>query len=474
MVESALLCWSHEAELRLCTPCESMSRILLFASSLLAFASACTQPKPPEPRPLYNVLMIGVDTLRANHLGAYGYDRPTSPKIDAFFETAVVFDDAHSVSSWTLPSFASIMTSLHSSTHGCWQFSDSLRPRYKTLAECLQDAGYRTGAAVSHVFMRKQFGLHQGFKNYDESLAKPGLGESDKLISSPGLTEKAITFIEHSARATPDEPWLMWVHYFDPHWFYQTHEGLTEAFGEEHMDRYDSEIAFTDRHIGKLLDRIDELGLTEKTIVVFVSDHGEEFKDHGGNLHGRTLFTEVERIPFAIRYPGIEPRRVQIPVSGVDVMPTVLGLLDLPLPKRPIAGRTLEPLMRGEELADRGVLLESRLLQRQDVELEAFVTEEWKLILEHPREGSGLEGTNQLLFDRKSDPTEQTDIAAEHPGVVEALADSLRDRVEAAIRMNVRKDGALPVNLTPEQIADLKALGYVGDLPDENFEEDKR
>ena len=143
-----------------------------------------TGPPSDGPAGRLNLLLIAVDTLSADHLGAYGYERPTSPRIDRFFGEAIVFDDAHTTSSWTLPSSASLMTSTHSSTHKCWQFDSQLDPSFTTLAEVLHDAGYHTAAVTSHSFLRKNYGLAQGFEDYGESLIF-GLKQNHRAISSP-------------------------------------------------------------------------------------------------------------------------------------------------------------------------------------------------------------------------------------------------------------------------------------------------
>ncbi len=433
----------------------------------------CSGSEDPAPRPpQYNILMVGVDTLRANHLGTYGYDKPTSPKIDAFFESAVVFEDAHSSSSWTLPSFASVMTSVYSSTHNCWQFDDALAPEFTTLAESLRDAGNQTGAVVSHMLMRPKFGLGQGFDDYDLTQAHGNLAGSHQIISSPGLTEGAIELLERYAVDPSGKPWFLFVHYFDPHWLYRPHQGLAEEFGTHLVARYDGEILFTDGYVGKLIDRLDELGLAENTIVVFVSDHGEEFEDHGRMQHGRTLYTEVERIPLAIRYPGILPKRVSEPVSGVDVMPTLLSMLGVPMPILDSPGRSLEPLLRSESIEDSGLLLESRLDQRPDADIEAFVTRKWKLIVETPREGSAMEEVAVMLFDREADPAEKVNVADQHPKIVADLQARMRAAVEEARSIALDSAGGNQLNMSEEELENLKALGYLGDLPEEDLEED--
>jgi hypothetical protein len=195
---------------------------------------------PPDGGPLArdNLLLLAVDTLRADHLGAYGYQRPTSPHIDRFFAEAIVFDDAHSTSSWTLPAFASLMTSTHSSTHGCWQFRSQLDPSFTTLAEVLRNSGYHTAAVTSHTFLRKSYGLGQGFEDYDESLIVR-LRQSHRAISSPMVTERALVFLDRQANMEERRPWFLWVHYFDPHHVYNEHPGVTEEFGGEPVDLYD-------------------------------------------------------------------------------------------------------------------------------------------------------------------------------------------------------------------------------------------
>lgn len=418
-----------------------------------------------------NLLMIGVDTLRADHLGAYGYQRKTSPSIDRFFASAVVFDDAQATSSWTLPSFASMMTSLHASTHGCWRFRDSLNPSFTTLAEVLRDAGYHTAAIVSHVFLGAKHGLHQGFEDYDESLVRETLKSSHTAITSPDVTERATAFLTQRSIIPGGRPWFLWVHYFDPHSRYITHDGITEKFGDDLADRYDGEIAFTDAYIGQLLSHLDSLEFADDTIVVFVADHGEELHDHGRQGHGRTLHREVVQIPFAIRVPGIAPRRVGATVSGVDLMPTLLDLLSLPMPTTPMAGHSLAPLLEGKPGEDRDALLELEVTRNREVDpdLNAYVSGRWKLIVVKARrsttgqtESSAVAGRT-ALFDRERDPDEQQDISAAHPEVVERLRRKLDEARDTALKLASLFDPSEEVYHSPEDLERLRALGYLDD-----------
>jgi arylsulfatase A-like enzyme len=449
-------------------------RALLLSTLLLGLALALGCDLRDAGR--FNLLLIAVDTLRADHLGAHGYERPTSPHIDRFFSEAIVFDDAHSTSSWTLPAFASLMTSTYSSTHECWQFESQLDSSFTTLAEVLRGAGYHTAAVTSHTFLGSSYGLGQGFEDYDESLIR-ALRRSHLAISSPPVTKRALAFLDRQAHMEERRPWFLWAHYFDPHKHYNEHPGVTGEFGSENVDLYDGEIAFTDAHIGQLLDRLSSTGFVDDTVVVIMADHGEEFGDHGGANHGLTLFREVERVPLAIRVPGLPPRRVTDTVSLVDFMPTILDLLEIETPKAPMAGRSLLALMRGGRMASRGALLESRLRLRRDANLEAYVTGRWKLIVEIPRgirwkPGKRPARTKIMLFDRVADPGETRDVAAEHADVVAELMQRLDDSLASA-RSDANFFVAAPAqDLSEETIDALRALGYVGDETGQDAKDD--
>lgn len=416
--------------------------------------------------PRANLLFIAVDTLRADHLGGYGYERPTSPAVDALFERAVVFEDAQASTSWTLPSLASAMTGVYPSTHRCFSFRSRLDDSYATLAELLRAAGWTTGGIVSHVFLGERYGLHQGFDDYDQELVKADAEASHEQISSERISDKALAWLAARAAAPTDEPWFLFAHYFDPHGVYNAHPGVSEAFGtEEDLDLYDGEIAFTDRHLARLLSGLEEHGFAENTVVVFVADHGEEFGDHGLAKHGKTLHQEVLRVPLAIAVPGTAPRRVSQTVRVVDLAPTLLELLRVPPPPLALAGRSLVPLLDGDSLEPRGALAELRL--RAEYQADAYVTERWKLIVdrnpEHVEVRPGMKLTPAFrLYDRASDPHEQHDVAAEHPEVVEELREALKLEVRAARELGATYREAREIEHTPEELDELRKLGYGG------------
>jgi arylsulfatase A-like enzyme len=361
------------------------TRALVLLPSLLA---ACGQAPARPAGP--NLLLVTIDTLRADHLGTYGYERPTSPRLDAFAETAVVFDDAGVQASWTLPSLASLLTSLPSSTHS--RLDDS----FTTLAEILCAAGWDTAMVASHVFLGAQFGLHQGFVHFDDELVRE-MYQSDRSITSPEVTERGARYLREQAASPDAGPWFLWVHYFDPHAEYQVQAGFTERFGSEaDVDRYDG-----------------------------------------------------------------EPRRVQEPVRAMDVLPTVLELLDVSVSggavARPADGQSLVPAMRGAPLPELPLLSELRLDERN--RYDSLRLGRWKLIVDRNTETA-------RLFDLENDPRELADLAAAEPERASALLAELERQLAAAraAALPYAAPGRAP--LLPGERANLSDLGYGGEDED--------
>jgi arylsulfatase A-like enzyme len=419
---------------------------VLIVGGLLA-ALACTPPRVARP----NVLFISIDTLRADHLGAYGYTRPTSPRIDEFAKTAVLFEQAHSSASWTLPSLTSLMTSLYSSTHGCWKIESRLDPSFHTLAELLRNAGYDTAMVASHVFLSSRYGLQKGFTHVDSRIL-----QTDQNITSPEISDKGIQWLRQKAAVKDGIPWFLWLHYFDPHDTYLPHPGFSEKFGmKEEIDLYDGEIAFTDHYVGKLLDELARLKLDEDTIVVIVADHGEEFMDHGSNRHGYDLYEETVRVPLMVRIPGYHPWRVAPVIATVDLMPTLLELASVPV-HYPIEGKSLLPLARGEIEPEREAVSEVRWHDDQD--MKSLRRGPWKYI-DHRFKTQKLE----LLYVLPVDPLEQDDVSSTDPGTTAELHGELARRLKHALELSHDYGHSA---LSPSSAAEaerLKTLGYTGD-----------
>lgn len=324
-----------------------------------------------------NVLVITIDTLRADYLRCYGHDRPTSQHIDRLAAGGVLFERNLSQASWTLPSYASCFSGQYVEAHGVVHRNHKFRHGFVTWIELLARAGYAVGGVVSGTFTDAYWGFDQGFDAYDDlgmvvdestfgaATAAGGLApdaseamqaRAHRRITSPEIANKAIAFLD----ANRDRRFLLFAHFFDPHEDYVRHPGISERFPDRpvppgfpnSVDRmpevtarmrslYEAEIAYTDLHVGRVLKRLEELGLAESTIVVLFSDHGEAFREHildprpepehdRKNVgHGSSLFNEQVHVPLIVRAPGFAPGRVKTPTGNLDIGPTLLELCGL-------------------------------------------------------------------------------------------------------------------------------------------------
>lgn len=456
-------------------PAHRFSSILRGAglAALALWLAACGRtPSHAVPR---NLLLITVDTLRADELGAYGATQGTTPNIDALAAGGVVFENAISQSSWTLPSLASLLTSTYPSTHKVDRFGAALDPSFRTLGEVLRDAGFATAAVTSHVYAGPKYGMAQGIETFDDALVA-GNRQAELKVSSPGVTAGGIRRLAEVAQGS--QRWFLWLHYFDPHFPYIRHDDPAAPQGDTRED-YRADIAFTDGRIGEVLDELERLGATDETLVVLVSDHGEEFREHKKLRHGYTLFREVVHVPLILRAPGIAPLRVAEPVNGIDLLPTVLELLDLPIPPAAV-GRSLVPALLGERLDEHPILSELRL--HPEYPADSLQLGPWKLVLDRsgraalgyarfpggpptddslePHAPGGESIERALLFRIDSDAGEQHDLAAEHPDVVARLSATLEALQKRARASAVGESAA--VEHSAEELELLKQLGYVG------------
>lgn len=428
------------------------SSLAVMACSLLGLAG-CGAEAPLSQAGRPNILLLSVDTLRADHLGYHGYERPTSPRLDAFAETATVFENAQASSSWTLPTLASIFSSTYVSTHGCWSMGKRLDESFTTFPELLTAAGYDSLVVANHLLCGPKYGISQGFVHNDFKLCDLELGTL-KTTTSKEIADKGIRFLEQKAAVSEPGAWMLWLHFFDPHYQYMAQEGYTETFDRqdaktEQMDLYDGEIALTDAHLGRVLDVLEASGLADNTVVFFFSDHGEEFLEHGGKYHGVTLYSEMLHIPLMMRRPGQEGQRIASVVRTVDLMPTVLELVGLPIPNY-VEGSSLIPLVEGRESEPRLAFSEAGMRGREP--LSALREERFKWI--QLRDGS--EG---WLYDLESDPGETLDVAAEHPEVVQRLKSELK-RIRESSLAKSKLYSHSTVAIPPSEREDLNALGY--------------
>jgi arylsulfatase A-like enzyme len=295
-----------------------------------------------------NVVLITVDALRWDHVGAYGYARPTTPRIDALAREGVLFRSGWAHSPSTRYSVPAILTGRYESTIA-WgspqeHWPPSVLPENRMMAEAFKDRGYRTAAilpapyflpraANAHMSM---WGLDQGFDHYDTSLAplhSHAGGDPAKATgsSSRQLADLTVKWIGEHAAPQQDSPFFLWVHFYDPHYLYERHPDCAEcSFGPRDVDLYDGEVRFTDLHIGRVLDALREHGAWDDTIVVVTADHGEGFGEHGVSQHGYHIYSAQNRVPFIVKVPGVAPRAVDEPVGHVDLFPSLLNLIRAP------------------------------------------------------------------------------------------------------------------------------------------------
>jgi arylsulfatase A-like enzyme len=278
-----------------------------------------------------NLVLITVDTLRPDRLGFSGHGRGTSTAIDRLATAGVRFERSYSQSGWTLPSVATILTGRYPREHGATRFDRALDPDLETVATILADHGYDTRGFVSHVLLGTDYGLSKGFGIYDDSVLQ--VGNPHRVASAVPLTDSALRSLQ-----TLEEPFFLWVHYFDPHFKYLAHARWGHL-GTAKIDRYDAEIAHTDEQIGRLLTGLEDRELLENTVIVFTADHGEEFGEHGGQFH-YTLHDEVVRVPLVIQAPSLEPGIRGEVSEQIDLLPTILALLGIE-PEESYPGRNL-------------------------------------------------------------------------------------------------------------------------------------
>ena len=410
-----------------------------------------------------NVLLISIDTLRADHVGAYGYERSTTPNLDSLASGAILFENAISQAPSTLPSHTSMLTSLYPSEHGAeiWSYLGGSKT---TLAEILKSRSYSTAAFVSGSQLNKSYNLGQGFDTYDDSSMEKNAGN---------VTALSLDWLSEHYK----EKFFLLVHLFDPHHPYSPPEGynvfdtfndtksvvwnasslsiedstglllgirsgrvnITEKELEHLISLYDGEIRHADYNAGILLDRVGKLGIANRTIIIIVSDHGEEFKDHGGMLHSHTLYNELLRVPLIIKVPGMPAARIGGQARLIDIMPTVLDALG-------IAAENL----RGVSLLKTTGSLDAyseRFGNATRLLAEISLSTGKEKIIYSIKRGS------KRIFDLESDPKELVDIANSTGAI------GLDKKLSDVFSSLEREQGKSVIN--KEQEERLRSLGYM-------------
>jgi arylsulfatase A-like enzyme len=446
-------------------------KVVLTAIVLLVLGTSCSPRGDDASRGPPNIVIVVVDTLRADHLGCYGYDRRTSPHIDAFAAAATRYARASSSASWTVPSHASLFTGKPPFAHGAHTFAvdrpvnnvNPLPEEQLTLAEALRELGFRTGAFVANAaFLAPHWNLDQGFETYVV-----------ERVYADALNVRVFEWLE---RASQEQPFLLFVNYIDTHGPYDTRPrpgvvdgpvsddpNLLQILGKRVLpaqepvpadlarrviDQYDVAIANVDAAVGALLDRIAALGLDANTVVVVTSDHGEFSKD---------VYQEVLRVPLIVRRPGQTAAAV---IDTVTVSNDVPGLIasEFPEPTR-AALRELFPELPGNHV----VVAENYYTRRKDL-----FHPQWgqrfqrirRAVLAWPHKYIDSSDGQHELYDLDADPKESRNLVAERPDVAQRLASDLR-AYEASLGRDESRRGDEP--LDRELLENLKALGYIGD-----------
>ncbi len=448
------------------------------------------------------VVFILADTLRPDRMSFYGHDRPTTPQIAQLAQAGTVFGDTHSHAPWTRVAVPSIVTSLYPRVHGIRGFHDRLPGAAHTLAEVYREAGWATMAFSSIPHTGRSANMHQGY----EILHEPPYRGGSK--TAQGFIDKLLPWLKRHQ----DERFFVFLHVFDPHWPYEpdapydamwvdpaqsetvkqqagliarhASDPLKGRMGQgrreeieragidagpyiEHtMGWYDGSIRSMDEQLGRIQEHLKSLGLAERTLFVFTSDHGEEFLEHDWMGHGHSLYGELIHVPLFLSKAGLVPagKVIDTPVQHVDLMPTVLELSGLPIPDS-AQGQSLVPLMMQDDTwRERPIIVERPASDHptspapRTFSSVAVIFDGWKLI----QHGDGRgEVPEYELYDHVDDPGDRHDLAAEQPETVARLAEVLDSWRRDADARQLGSDAVLPQELSQEELERLRALGYV-------------
>jgi len=393
-----------------------------------------------------NILLITLDTTRADRIGCYGYQQALTPTLDALAAEGVLFERAYVTAPLTLPSHASLFTGLYPQEHGLINNAiGRLDNGIPTLAETLRRSGYDTSAFVGSFVLDAKFGLNRGFKTYDDEMTEADTHGNALHRQRDGqqVVDRAVKWLSRSRSA----PFLCWVHLYDAHFPYQAHG---DQFGETFQDRpYDGELAYVDLQIRRLLDQLDQNQLRRRTLIVVVGDHGESLGEHDEDEHGDTLYDAALRVPCIWAGYGVKAagHRVSQAVSLIDLAPTMLAALDQ-RPFQQISGRSVQPALSGENFTaiDCYAATDAPLFNFRCAPLRCLVAASWKYI----------RSTEPELYDLDSDPRELNNLAAEHPSRV-ADMEARTAGIEAAMTLREAAD----VQLSQREQRALESLGYL-------------
>ena len=429
-----------------------LQRLLVCALPLVAVLTASchrneTQNSTAQTPRDANVLLITLDTTRADHLSCYGPDGAKTPHLDALAARGVRFAHATAQVPLTLPSHACIMTGAYPPVHGLRDMGGfTLAKSHPTIASIAQAAGFETAAFVGSRILSKHFGISNGFATYDDDMSSQAEEELPGVYPerrAAVVTDRAIEWLKQNGQRR----FFLWAHYYDPHAPYNPPEPYQHTYAKE---LYSGEIAYMDEQVGRLFDWIDQAGLSTRTLIVAIGDHGESLGEHGEMTHGVFLYDSTTHVPLIIAGPDVFPGKViSDQVRSIDVMPTVIEFLHLS-PGVEVQGVSLWPLIReGRRVPSNYAYLET-LYPRTYMgwsELRAMRTDSWKLIVApHPE-----------LYNLERDPQETNNLIAQYP----ADASQLQKKLWEVAGEQNKQEKVASGSLDPKTRRELESLGYV-------------
>ena len=443
--------------------------LCLWWLSCALLSSSSSGAAQPEPLHGPNIVIITIDTLRVDRVSFYGYSRPTSPHLDKLLENGVSFTQARVPEPLTAPAMASMLTSLYPHEHGTTRNGLRMRPGLASLATILASRGYRTAAFVGNWTLKDQLsGLGEHFADFNEVFTrKRWLGLLFSEATAEDLTDEALAWIEEHLE-TSRRPFLIWVHYVEPHAPYRFQEEFASDLGinarseTTPSDRYDTEVAFVDNAIGDLVAGFDKLSRPIDPMIVLASDHGESLGEHGYWGHGRHLYDATLHIPMGIIWEArLAPGSIDAPASLLDITPTVLGLVGVPVPgvfrgfdwsgvltaaeKPPLARVTHHQAHKGavqgrtgNSARRKGLLAVARIAGGR-------------------KETLRLRNSVRKIFDLSRDAAETESLVEERSQPSEELSSWLGQVKEGLIA----SDELPPPSIDEESVEQLRALGYI-------------
>ena len=390
----------------------------------------------------YNVVLVTIDTLRADHLPSYGYNRVRTPNLDRLAKQSFLFENAFAHVPMTLPSHCSIMTGLLPVSHGVHDNAGfMLDPKTTTLAKILKGNGYQTAAFVSAFVLDSRFGLKQGFDLYSDNFAlTEGPLDNTEVSRRAEVTQ---TEVDAWLARSKDKKFFLWVHYYDPHDPYDPPEPYRTEYK---ANPYDGEIAYVDHVLGKLLSDLEQSKLMDKTLIVLTGDHGESLGEHGERTHSLFIYDATLHVPLLIRLPGIKSKQIQDVVGHIDIAPTILDWLGIPSHSE-MQGKSLIPVMQGKEKGNRSVYSESLFAELHYgwSPLKSLTTQDYRFI----------DAPTPELYEHKTDAADTKNIFRNR----ESIGNSLRQQLQEIEKSAGTKEVAMK-SPDPETAEKLRALGY--------------